>query len=543
MKKLFLVLFTICIPLLLSAQGAWTQKAAIAPGQWRSFAASFSLDGKGFLSGGLVGTVTGSATADLWQYDPVTDTWLQKANFPGTARYSAVAAVANGKAYVGTGTSSGPTSLFNDWYEYDPQSNTWTEKTAFPGAARQGAFAFSLNGTLYVGGGFSGSNYFTDVYAYNPAADTWAQKASLPGPFAEAVCFTAGGLGFTATGRTGNAGNPFSNSVYAYNPASNTWTVKAPFAGAARLKATGLSINAKGYLGGGSPGTGFTGDWWEYDLATDSWTQSLSLPSAVGAATAFEVNNKGYMIGRFGGANSTLNWEYAPAGSVSAGPVVSTCASSGPQQLAGTPAGGVWTGPGISSSGMFTPASAGTFVVTYSTTVAGQAAWAATAITVMPATAATFLHTHTGSDYKFIGPPAAIAYHWDFGDGDTSSLQSPVHTFAIGSTYPVTLTTTNYNSCTANTTQLISTIVGMAEPTEQQAELEALGDKLVRVRLPANAAGQLRFYTLQGREVVYRQLSAGQSEHLVPVPGLAQGLYVVQVACGSSTKCLKLAIR
>lgn len=37
----------------------------------------------------------------------------------------------------------------------------------------------------------------------------------------------------------------------------------------------------------------------------------------------------------------------------------------------------------------------------------------------------------------------ATSWAWDFGDGTTSSVQSPVHTYAAEGTYPVTLTATN----------------------------------------------------------------------------------------------------
>ena len=48
----------------------------------------------------------------------------------------------------------------------------------------------------------------------------------------------------------------------------------------------------------------------------------------------------------------------------------------------------------------------------------------------------------------------ATGWSWDFGDGNTSTLQNPVHTYAALGTYTVTLTTTN-GSCTHSTTRTV----------------------------------------------------------------------------------------
>lgn len=53
---------------------------------------------------------------------------------------------------------------------------------------------------------------------------------------------------------------------------------------------------------------------------------------------------------------------------VSAGPNQSMCLSDGSIQLTGSPAGGTWSGSGITSSGLFTPSAGGTFTVTYTYT-------------------------------------------------------------------------------------------------------------------------------------------------------------------------------
>lgn len=51
----------------------------------------------------------------------------------------------------------------------------------------------------------------------------------------------------------------------------------------------------------------------------------------------------------------------------------------------------------------------------------------------------------------------AVTWLWDFGDGTTSSLQNPVHTFPALGTYTVRLTVTN-GSCTHSTTRTVRTI-------------------------------------------------------------------------------------
>jgi hypothetical protein len=56
---------------------------------------------------------------------------------------------------------------------------------------------------------------------------------------------------------------------------------------------------------------------------------------------------------------------------VSAGPPQSACRNSAPFQLNGTPAGGTWTGTGISPGGLYTPNTAGTYTVTYTEPVNG----------------------------------------------------------------------------------------------------------------------------------------------------------------------------
>ena len=57
---------------------------------------------------------------------------------------------------------------------------------------------------------------------------------------------------------------------------------------------------------------------------------------------------------------------------------------------------------------------------------------------------------------SFFPPPAINTILWDFGDGDTSSVTNPTHTYTASGSYTVTLIA--YNSCTSDTTSQVITI-------------------------------------------------------------------------------------
>ena len=59
--------------------------------------------------------------------------------------------------------------------------------------------------------------------------------------------------------------------------AGNVWNAKANLTGVGRLHAVGFSIGSKGYIGTGLGASSVElADFWEYDPATDSWTQKAN---------------------------------------------------------------------------------------------------------------------------------------------------------------------------------------------------------------------------------------------------------------------------
>jgi hypothetical protein len=57
-----------------------------------------------------------------------------------------------------------------------------------------------------------------------------------------------------------------------------------------------------------------------------------------------------------------------------------------------------------------------------------------------------------GEAYDYFGIPGTYSYHWDFGDGTTSTLQNPTHSYSAEGNYEITLTVTDQENNKVNAT-------------------------------------------------------------------------------------------
>src|SRR6516165_7737899 len=107
--------------------------------------------------------------------------WTQKADFP-IVRDNATAFNVSTKIGVSSfaGLGSNP-ATYNDWWEYNAVTNTWTQKADFPGTPRRGALGFVIGGFGYVCVCETGSAaHLADLWQYDPILDTWVQKSDFP---------------------------------------------------------------------------------------------------------------------------------------------------------------------------------------------------------------------------------------------------------------------------------------------------------------------------------------------------------------------------
>ena len=198
--------------------------------------------------GGQIYTIGGTIGAhkkDVEVYDPVTDTWAEKASL-SLARFAIAACPLDGKIYVfggapGVGSINGSTVA----EVYDPGTDTWDPLTDMPERG-SGLTANAVDGMIYVMG-WQDPAY---VFRYDPSADTWTQLADVPGN----------------RGRWGASSLVIGNRIYViggmqqvnavpmvdvYDPATDTWT-QLPDLGVRRMLLGAAFVDGKIYAFGGS---------------------------------------------------------------------------------------------------------------------------------------------------------------------------------------------------------------------------------------------------------------------------------------------------
>jgi N-acetylneuraminic acid mutarotase len=296
--------------------GNWIKRSDYE-GVARTEAVVFIIQDKAYVGSGFDGR---DRLDDFWQYDADQNYWTQKADMPATPRNSAVAFSIDSKGYVGTGYDGN--NKLKDFWEYDANTNQWKQIADFGGTARYGAVAFSLDGKGYVGTGFDG-NHLKDFWEYNPATNQWVQRVSVGGSKrTDAVAFVLDNKAYVATGTNNGT---LVNDLWQFDAATQTWTEKRKISNASddsydddynivRSNSVAFLVGAKAYVALGEKG-GLSGDVWEYDPASDTWNNINGFEgTARTGAVGFTLKGRGFVCT---GRNSSFQfddvWELKPA--------------------------------------------------------------------------------------------------------------------------------------------------------------------------------------------------------------------------------------
>jgi len=143
----------------------WTQIADAPSG---SFANTdpFVINGKGYYPEYVGGG------SPLYMFDPVLDTWTIVAAMPAVVGHRDPTFVIGSKGYFKHQYS---------FFEFNPLTNIWTQKADFPGTAPNNNIGLSQLGSGFFVGGYLGwGDMYSEVWRYDPSNDLWEQLPDYP---------------------------------------------------------------------------------------------------------------------------------------------------------------------------------------------------------------------------------------------------------------------------------------------------------------------------------------------------------------------------
>ena len=271
----------------------WIQKSSFGgPGRHRATGCATSH--RGYMGLGHVnGTGQDISYKDWWEYDPASDTWTQKADFP-VSTHGAISFVVDNCPIVGGGSA-----LSTQFYKFDPAVNTWAPIAncilANPGDSQ--GFAINNRGYVYQG---------NQLAKYNPNTNSWSMCATAPMTFGQWTCaFTIEGSGFIKGG----------NQLWEYKPLHDQWYQRATFPGVSTGGSSAFAIQQHGYVTSGYVGglSVVTDQVWSFHPATNSWKQEIEFPgSSRRFPVAFAIHDRGYIGTGTNGINFNDFWQFNP---------------------------------------------------------------------------------------------------------------------------------------------------------------------------------------------------------------------------------------
>jgi len=202
--------------------------------------------------------------------------------------------------------------------EYDPVANTWTNRAnLLTGVSNTGAAA--VGGFVYVPGGWTGAAAQNLMQRFDPVGNVVANLATMPATnFAHAVVARGNFihvLGGSASGGTGT-------THFIYDVGANNWSTAASLPVAVNYPAAATDGTLVYVVGGGTTGSDLT-NVQIYNPGTNSWSAGTPMNVARGGPGAFFAGAQLWAVG--GGWTAYLtSTEYFQAGAWSAGPTLVT---------------------------------------------------------------------------------------------------------------------------------------------------------------------------------------------------------------------------
>ncbi len=352
---------------------------------------------------------------------------------PGANTYSAV----NGSTVPGFGTGCNNAAFVLDFRP--AVANAGTDQTVCANAGPV-ALSGSPGGGFWTGAGVSGSG--AAGFVFTPSAALLGPQTLTYTVPSTGLCTTTGTRRITVVAPPALVFTPLLQAVYCL-PAPGS-----PALPPVRLSATPIGGS---FTGPGVTGTVASGFFFNPNQVAGTYSLTYTLTAGVCTVQTSQAVVVGAQLLPVLAADTTL------------------CPGSASFALRGSPAGGTFSGPGVTGSAAsgfrfgLPPGQAGPFTLTYAFTTGGCTGMATrrVAVAAVPVLAPVWVPVTCPEtrlaplvvQFSAGSAAAGLALSWDFGDGTQSAELSPTHTYAAPGTYqPRLLARYNQGRCETSAT-------------------------------------------------------------------------------------------
>lgn len=278
-----------------------TRKCAALPVGGRASACACTLDGKGYVFAGR--DEKGRYLNDLWQYDPMTDSWQSMGTMPGKGRVNATIIAYQGCLYAGLGFAKGGAyqeeTHLRDWWRWNATTNKWDSLAPYPDRTTICPVPYITDGRIYAI--YGAADCFTrNMIWYDVMTNTWHREednhhralSAFKGVGAQVQDKYYYGLGYNSSNLS---------QWWRVDLVKDEWKRCKSLTGKGRTCSAGCANDAYMYVFGGRYFAGeMTGgevfaDIWRYDPSQDEWSRGGVMPCGRAEnQIAFAINGKVY---------------------------------------------------------------------------------------------------------------------------------------------------------------------------------------------------------------------------------------------------------
>jgi hypothetical protein len=269
-----------------------------------------NLTSRYFRIGDILYIIKANIAASGIKYDPKTLTW-SSFSLPTNPGAFPKAFSINGKGYVIFSTG---------FFEFDPFTENWTQKADFPGNIQDGRYVFTLD--LEQAGVVGFCHDGTSVWSYDPINNVWNPVANFPEPqqFISPVwghfTFSIGNKGYLGVSRSSSPVNSF----WEFDITTGNWTELKPHPREAYNSFASMTIEGEPYVGLGEKFTGSISEntsvrIWKYNIGKNEWTSYKDSPVPMAVSISYNFEGKGYVIPDFTRNYDSYYqiWEFNPS--------------------------------------------------------------------------------------------------------------------------------------------------------------------------------------------------------------------------------------